>query len=117
MLPLFDGRIVPELDEPGIEDPLPDGAEFFESTRFHLFPVMVIVAFHFRSGINRIEAIVEPLTLACPQSVSTVNCFSVVAPVTESPLLRITVVTESSDDANLTPAMSAKSISTAPNDN
>ena len=76
------------------------------STRLQRLPLIPIEEVHFRSGRKRMDAMLDPLIFALPHSVSTETVFRSVAPVTESPFLKITVVDVSSADANFTPAIS-----------
>ena len=84
------------------------------SCRLQRFPVACITDVHFRSG-NRIrERMLEPLIFALPQSVSTETIFRSVAPVIESPFLKMIDVEGSSAEASLMPATSESCILTSP---
>lgn len=108
------GTDVVELVPLDVLDEPVGGVDAFASTRLHRLPLRPIDAVHLRSGINNIESIADPFTLACPHSVSTETLFRSVATVMESPLFMMMVVVGSSLVANLTPATSGIGISAGP---
>ena len=85
------------------------------SCKLQRFPLDCITEVHFMSGKRINDKILDPLILALPHSVSTVTTFRSVAPVMESPFLKMIVVDGSSAEASLIPATSDNMISTSPN--
>lgn len=92
------------------------GLTLFEFAKFQRLPFRPAVGFQLKPGTNMIEAMLGPLIVAMPHSVSTVTNLTSVAPVIESPLSITTVVEASSAEANLMPATSESGMLAVPNE-